>query len=408
MTWWTKKSPYHDYDMVIADGSIRSGKTVAMINSFLDWSLSTFEDEQFIIAGKSMGALKRNVLNPMFKILAAKGIDYDYQRSSDEPHIKIGTNIYYLFGANNERSQDTLQGLTAAGAYGDEAALFPESFVKQMIGRCSVEGSKVFMNCNPQGPYHWFKLDYIDKAKEKRIVHLHFTMVDNLSLSPKVRERYERMFSGVFYQRYILGLWVLAEGIIYDMFNKVKHTVESILRNYEKYHVSVDYGTNNPMTFGLWGLHKDVWYKVKEYHYDGRARSKQKTDSEYKEDLLKFIGNLKIESVIVDPSASSFIAEIRNVKYGDGYKIKVKRARNDVLDGIRNVSTAIVDGKIKYNDCCEETFREFSSYAWDEKAQERGEDKPKKVNDHHMDGDRYFVNTIIYGKTKAKAVPAIA
>lgn len=388
LTWWMPQSPYRDYDIVISDGAIRSGKTVAGIDSFITWSLHTFRGQNFIVSGKSIGALKRNVLRPMFQMLAAKGIPYRYNRS--EGFIEIGSNTYYTFGANNEASQDVLQGLTAAGAYADEVALFPRSFVEQMIGRCSVKGSKIFMNCNPAGPYHWLKTDYIDKADEKRILRLHFTLDDNLTLSEEIKERYRRMFTGVFYQRNILGMWVMAEGVIYDMFDREKHVVPTKPRPYTQYYVSIDYGTQNPTTFGLWGLYNGVWYKVKEYHYDGRSEARQKTDEEYYQDLEAFVGNLPIRSLIIDPSAASFIALVR--KKG---RFHVRKAKNDVLEGIRNVATALATGRIKYNDCCTETFREFASYVWDAKAAERGEDVPLKQNDHHMDGDRYFVNTVV-------------
>lgn len=388
LTWWLPQSPYHDYDMIICDGSIRSGKTIAEIDAYITWSQYYFENQNFILAGKSMGALKRNVLKPMFQMLAAKGIPYQYNRS--ENFIVIGNNTYYCFGANNEASQDVLQGLTAAGAYADEVALFPKSFVDQMIGRCSVEGSKIWMNCNPEGPYHFIKTDYIDEAEEKKILRLHFTLDDNPTLSEQIKERYRRMFTGVFYQRYILGLWVMAEGIIYDMFDRSKHVVPTVDRPYTQYYVSIDYGTQNPTTFGLWGFYNGIWYKVKEYHYDGRARGRQKTDEDYYQDLVEFVGNLPIRSLIIDPSAASFIATIR--KKG---RFHVRKAKNDVMEGIRNVATALATGRIKYNDCCKETFREFASYVWDEKATERGEDKPLEINDHHMDGDRYFVNTVV-------------
>ncbi len=388
--WWEKGSPYKDYDIVIADGAIRSGKTIAMICSFLLWSQKHFQGEDFIIAGKSIGALKRNVIKPMQQILTAWGWQYQYNRS--ENYLVIGSNTYYLFGANNEASQDVLQGLTAAGALADEVALFPQSFVDQMIGRCSADGAKIFMNCNPRGPYHFLKVEYIDKAVEKRIYYLHFTMDDNLSLSERVKERFRRMFSGVFFKRYILGLWVMAEGIIYDMFDENKHKVPTIERPYNQYYVSVDYGTQNPTTFGLWGKYKGKWYKVKEYYYSGRDEAKQKTDEEFYQDLEEFIGDINVKAVIVDPSAASFIATIR--KHG---KYKVIHAINDVLDGIRNVATALNEELIFYNDCCINTFREFFSYVWDDKAAERGEDKPVKQNDHCMDSDRYFVNTVIFG-----------
>lgn len=219
-------------------------------------------------------------------------------------------------------------------------------------------------------------------------------MDDNLSLSERIKERYKRMYSGVFYQRYILGLWVLAEGIIYDMFNKEKHVVPTIERPYTQYYVSVDYGTQNATTFGLWGLHNKVWYKVKEYHYSGREKSKQKPDSEYSKDFKEFVKGIEgtLKGTIIDPSAASFIAQLEK----DGFY--VIRAINDVVDGIRNVATALSEGKIKYNDCCKETFREFASYMWDAKAADRGEDKPMKQNDHHMDGDRYFVNLVVADK----------
>jgi len=388
--WWEKGSPYKDYDIVIADGAIRSGKTIAMICSFLLWSQKHFQGEDFIIAGKSIGALKRNVIKPMQQILTAWGWQYQYNRS--ENYLVIGSNTYYLFGANNEASQDVLQGLTAAGALADEVALFPQSFVDQMIGRCSADGAKIFMNCNPRGPYHFLKVEYIDKAVEKRIYYLHFTMDDNLSLSERVKERFRRMFSGVFFKRYILGLWVMAEGIIYDMFDENKHKVLTIERPYNQYYVSVDYGTQNPTTFGLWGKYKGKWYKVKEYYYSGRDEAKQKTDEEFYQDLEEFIGDINVKAVIVDPSAASFITTIR--KHG---KYKVIHAINDVLDGIRNVATALNEELIFYNDCCINTFREFFSYVWDDKAAERGEDKPVKQNDHCMDSDRYFVNTVIFG-----------
>lgn len=390
--WWKEGSPYKEYDMVIADGAIRSGKTIAMICSFLQWSQENFKGESFIIAGKSIGALKRNVINPMVQILTAWGWKYEYNRS--ENYIVIGWNTYYLFGANKENSQDTLQGLTAAGALADEVALFPQSFVDQMIGRCSVEGSKIFMNCNPGSPYHFVKTEIIDKKKEKRVYYLQFNMDDNLSLSENVKERYKRMFSGVFYKRYILGLWVMAEGVIYDMFNEKVHKVPTKEREYTKFYISIDYGTQNPTTFGLWGFFNGVWYKVKEYYYDGRKKGRQKTDEEYYEDLVEFAEGYKIIKLIIDPSAASFITLIR--KKG---KFSVKKAKNDVLKGIRNQATALTRGLIKYNDCCIETFREYASYVWDEKATERGEDKPLKQNDHCLDSDRYFVNTVIFANT---------
>ncbi|PFA08059.1 PBSX family phage terminase large subunit [Bacillus thuringiensis] len=403
LTWWRKDSPVKDHDGIICDGSIRAGKTVSMALSYVMWGTETFNGENLGMAGKTIGSLRRNVITPLKKMLKSR--KYKVKDHLSENMLTISkdghTNHFYIFGGKDESSQELIQGITLAGMFFDEVALMPQSFVNQATGRCSIEGSKYWFNCNPAGPYHWFKLEWIDNKEDKNLLHIHFTMDDNLSLSKKVKQRYYRMYSGVFFQRFILGLWVLAEGIVYDMFNKEKHVVKTVEREYEKYYVSCDYGTQNPMTYGLWGLCKGIWYKTKEYHYDGRKNSRQKTDDEYLDDLKEFIGDISIRGIIVDPSAASFIALLKKNRF------KVLKAKNEVIDGIRNVARLLNEEKIKYNDCCKETFREYASYTWDEKATARGEDKPNKENDHQMDGDRYFVNTVVVTNNKAKAVKSI-
>lgn len=405
LTWWMTGSPHADKDAIICDGSVRAGKTVVMSLSFVMWAMETFNEENLGMAGKTIGALRRNVITPLKRMLKSRGYKVKDHRADNLLVISRNgkSNYFYLFGGKDESSQDLIQGITLAGMFFDEVALMPQSFVNQATARCSVEGSKLWFNCNPAGPYHWFKLEWLDKLEEKNALHLHFTMEDNLSLDEKTKKRYYRMYSGVFFQRFVLGLWVLAEGLIYDMFSKDEHVVQTEPRPYEKYYVSCDYGTKNPTTFGLWGFFNGVWYKVKEYHYDGRKRGKQKTDQEYYEDLVSFIEDIeqyRLKGVIVDPSAASFIALLKK------NHIKVIKAKNDVLDGIRNVATALNKRMILYNDCCKETFREYSSYVWDEKAAERGEDKPVKQNDHQLDADRYFVNTVLFGN-KVRAVPSL-
>jgi PBSX family phage terminase large subunit len=394
LKWW-EHTIINNYDFIIADGAIRSGKTISLICSFLKWSQTNFDNENFIIAGKSIGALKRNVIDPMRQIVNAWGWKDDYNISGN--FIDIGTNTYHMFGANTEASQDTLQGLTSAGALADEIVLFPRSFVDQMIGRCSVEGAKIFGNCNPNNPYHYFKTEFIDKAVEKMIYYLHFTMDDNLTLSEKVKDKYKRMFTGVFYKRYILGLWVMAEGIIYDMFDESKHVIDtSFIKDFDQYYLSLDYGVHNAFSAGLWGSKSGIWHRIKEYYYSGKDKGKQKDNEAYYKDLIDFIGNRKIKSVIIDPSASSFIQTIK--KYG---KLHARNAKNDVKQGIENTSSALNEGKIYIDKNCKNTIKEFYSYSWDEKAALRGEDKPIKQNDHTMDDLRYFVNTIIYNNEPA-------
>lgn len=394
LTWWIDEdSPYKDNDGIICDGSVRAGKTVVMSLSYVMFVMHTFNKESAGMAGKTIGSFRRNVYKPLQLMLMSRGYRVR-ERRTDNMFIvsKDGKeNYFYYFGGKDESSQDLVQGMTLSSFFFDEVALMPQSFVDQAVARCSVEGSKLFFNCNPAGPHHWFKTEYLDKKVQKNLFQIHFLMEDNPSLSKGIIERYKRMYSGIFYKRFILGLWVMSEGIIYDMFDQDKHVVKTIERPYEKTYVAIDYGTQNPTTFGLWGLHGGIWYKIKEYHYDGRKKGKQKADKVYAQDLIDFIDGYNVKEIIVDPSAASFIEELRS----NG--LSVRKAKNDVIDGIRNVANALEEGKILYNDVCKETFKEFSSYVWDKKAADKGEDKPVKDNDHQLDADRYFVNTILFG-----------
>ena len=304
-----------------------------------------------------------------------------------------------MFGGTNESSQDLVQGITLAGALLDEVALMPESFVSQVTARCSVEGSKVWFNCNPGGSrLHWFKQDWINKYVEKHFLYLHFTMDDNYSLSEKTKERYRRMYTGVFYRRYIDGLWVSAEGVIYDMW-----TDENMFSDEDaawlqisgkkekcKRYIACDYGTTNPMVFLDVYDDNDTFWVDKEYYYDSRKAQRQKTDSEYADDFERFVGHDMAVEVILDPSAESFRIELLNRGY------RVRGANNDVLDGIRYMSTFIQKRKLRVSKSrCPCFIKEIESYVWDEKSVERGEEKPVKVGDHAMDACRYLIRTVV-------------
>lgn len=399
LTWWLPESPVSGMDGIIADGSIRSGKTVSMALSFVMWAMESFAEQNFAMCGKTIGSFRRNVLLVLKLMLRSRGYKLKDHRADNMVEIRFGNvvNYFYIFGGKDESSQDLIQGITLAGVLFDEVALMPESFVNQATGRCSVTGSKFWFNCNPDGPYHWFKTNWINRAAEKGLLYLHFTMDDNLSLSEHIKKRYASLYSGVFFQRYILGLWVVAEGIIYDMFSEEKHVTDSVEGSQAaKYYVSCDYGTQNATVFLMWQSGSDgKWFCIDEYYYSGRDESTQKTDNEYADDLQEFIGNRAVEAVIIDPSAASFIALLRK------RKIKIIKARNDVLDGIRFVGTQLNLGRIAFLSKCVNTIKEFGSYIWDSKACERGEDKPVKQHDHAMDAVRYFCFTIIY-KPKAK------
>lgn len=392
LTWWTDESPVHDMDGIIADGAIRSGKTLSMSLSYIMWAMQNYDEQNFGMAGKTIGSFRRNVLNLLKLMLRSRGYKVKDHKSDNMLSIskKGKTNYFYVFGGKDERSQDLIQGITLAGMFFDEVALMPESFVNQATGRCSVDGSKFWFNCNPDGPFHWFKTNWIDKQIEKNILYLHFTMDDNLSLTEKIKKRYRSMYSGVFYDRYIRGLWCIAEGIIYSMFNPDVHLVDPDDFDFCEYNIAVDYGTQNPTVFGLWGKTTDGNHVlVKEYYHSGRDTAIQKSDTQYADDLEDFMEGYDIKEIIIDPSAASFIKELRN------RKLNVRKAKNDVLDGIRLVASLLTQMKIFISKDCKMTLKEFNSYVWDEKASEKGEDKPLKTNDHSMDQMRYYANTKI-------------
>lgn len=400
LNWWCDTSPVKDRDGIIADGAIRSGKTVCMSLSFVFWAMSNYSDQNFAMCGKTIGSFRRNVFMVLKLMLRSRGFHVADHRADNLVEIsRCGiTNRFYIFGGKDESSQDLIQGITLAGVFFDEVALMPESFVNQATGRCSVDGSKYWFNCNPDGPYHWFKLNWLDKAKEKNLLVLHFTMEDNLSLSERIKARYRSMYTGVFFKRYILGLWAMAEGIIYDMFSEERH-VKSVLEYVRLLidggrYVSIDYGTQNATVFLLWNKGRDgKWYCIREYYYSGRDKGVQKTDAEYADDLIKFLDGTPIRAVIVDPSAASFIAELNKRGF------TVIQADNAVEDGIRLVATLLNTEKIAFSQSCRNTIMEFASYIWDPKAAERGEDKPIKQHDHAMDAVRYFCYTILNNKT---------
>ena len=406
LTWW-KRRELAGYDGILCDGSVRSGKTLSMAVGFVLWSMERFNGEQFALCGKTIEALRRNVTDLLPKWL--EGI-YTFSERRSENRITVTgkgkQNTFYLFGGKDESSYTLIQGITLAGVLLDEAALMPRSFVEQALARCSVEGSKFWFNCNPAGPDHWFYGEWVEKCAEKNILHLHFTMEDNPSLTPKVRERYERMYTGVFYDRYVRGLWVAADGLVYDGFDPKRHTAAVLPETEGRCWVSVDYGTRNPTVFLLWQREKESvaetagerWVCKREYCWDGRARQRQKTDGEYAEDLLLFLGDEYLQTVIVDPSAASFITELR--KRG----LSVERADNRVLDGIRSVSELLREGKLLFSQRCVQTLKEFRSYVWDESGS--GVDKPVKDHDHCMDAVRYFVSTVLMrGTVRAKRRP---
>ena len=386
MTWWNRPS-LCQLDGIICDGAIRSGKTVCMVDGFFLWSMSRFSGQSFALCGKTVSALRRNIVSNLQQWLGGVFQVEEYP-SQSKLIVKDATgvqNTYYLFGGEHESSYKTIQGITLAGVLLDEVALMPRSFVEQACARCSVSGSKLWFNCNPEGPEHWFYKHWITKAREKKLLHLHFTMQDNPGLDMQIRRRYETMYSGVFYRRYILGKWCVAEGLVYD-FDRKKHITQDLPRG-GSYYISVDYGTMNPFSAGLWCVESGRAVRIREFYHNGREQGRTCTDEEYYHHLEALAGDLPIEYVVVDPSAASFIATIR--AHG---RFSVRKARNEVLSGIHLVAGLLRAGVLQLMPACRDSIREFSLYRWDEKQEK---DMPLKENDHAMDDIRYFCATVL-------------
>lgn len=388
LTWWLENSPLAHCDGIICDGAVRSGKTLCMSISFIAWATANFNSCRFALCGKTISSVRRNIILPIIPVLTDLGFQIEEKISRN--HLEITAfghkNTFFIFGGRDESSASLIQGITLSGIMMDEVALMPRSFVEQGIARCSVEGAKLWFNCNPEHPMHWFYEEWIKKSKEKNCCYIHFVMKDNPSLSPATLSRYEKLYSGAFRERYILGKWVAARGCVYPMFTREKH-IKKLPLSFEKFYISCDYGTVNPSSFGLWGLNSGKWYRVKEYYYDSKLFGTRRTDGEHYEELEKLGENREIEAVVVDPSAASFIEYI--ARRG---KFRVIPAKNDVLDGIRRVQDALREEKLLFSEECTDTIREFALYRWQENAQK---DSVVKENDHAMDDIRYFVSTVL-------------
>ena len=388
LTWWMPGSPWRGKEAIVCDGAVRSGKTLAMGLGFFLWAMTCFDGQKFGVCGKTISSLRRNVLSEILPRLEALGAKWKEKRTENLVTVTFGghRNQFYIFGGRDESSASLIQGITFAGVLMDEVALMPRSFVEQACARCSVTGSRLWFNCNPAGPGHWFYKTWILEAEQRNCLRLHFTMEDNPSLSEGIRQRYQKLYTGVFYRRFILGQWAQAEGRVYDFFepDMVQPVPEGPM---EQWYVSCDYGTVNPTSMGLWGRKGGVWYRTKEFYFSSREKMRQMTDEEYGEALRKLVGTRKLTAVIVDPSAASFIEVLRRKGFS------VIKAENDVLSGIRLTSDALKEGRVVICEGCNDCIREMDEYVWDLGSEAK--DRVKKEHDHAMDDMRYFVSTVL-------------
>ncbi len=395
LSWWHPSSPYAQKDAIICDGAVRSGKTTCMALSFVLWAFFSFSDGAFALCGKTITSLRRNIVESLLSLLRSLGFSVQEKLAQNKITLSFGgrENRFYLFGGRDEASASFIQGMTLCGVLFDEVALMPRSFVEQALARCSVAGAKFWFNCNPEHPQHWFYQTWITQADKRNCLYLHFLMTDNPSLSEDVIRRYESLYTGAFYDRFIRGKWVAAQGLVYPEAAAGAYTKAPPADGAAQWVVSCDYGTVNPMSMGLWGRFGDSWYRVREYYYDSKAEGSQKTDEEYYDALCELTAGLPVDCVVVDPSAASFLATLRAHK-----RFKVLPARNDVLPGIRRVHEAFRQHKLFISPVCTAALREFSLYRWDTNE---SKDTVLKVHDHAMDDIRYFVSTVLARQTEA-------
>lgn len=368
----------------IWQGAVRSGKTHA---SYYRWAQYAYMGPpgRLYMVGKTLETLRENLLDPMKELFNG-----ELQYSDSGRRIKFAGRDIRGIGANDEKSKGKIQGGTCAGVLADEITLYPETFFKMLLSRLSVEGAKFFGTCNPDSPYHWLKTDFIDN-NDLDLKTFHFTIDENPFLPSNYVKNLKLEYSGVWYKRYIDGLWALADGLIYDMFDHDVHVVDCKGKRFQHYIAGCDYGTSNPFAFGLFGYNTpDKVCLIKEFYYDSKSKNdnkerKTKTDSEYADDVEAFLSGYSVRTIWIDPSALSFQTEL--TRRG----LPVSSADNSVLEGIKFVAGMLKKDKFVIDESCRMTLKEFETYSWDEKAQLRGEDKPLKSNDHAMDMIRYVL-----------------
>lgn len=361
-------------------GAVRSGKTFASIYKLAD-CLQNGPAGDIMIVGVNRATIQRNVLNELYRILGFP------PPSSKVTETKLyGHNVYFV-GANDEGAVRGIQGATLALAYVDEAACIPAAFWKMLQSRISIPGAKILATCNPEGPVHWLKKEYIDRANELDLIHWTFVLDDNPALDQHYKESLKKEYTGMWYKRYILGEWAVAHGLIYDSYDHL-NLYEHPKNNPIYYIAGCDYGTSNATAAVICAVTPNMWPQIQvesEYYYDSAKKGRSKTDAELADDLKEFTKHKNLRAIYVDPSAASLKLELRN------RNLPVLDAKNDILPGIKVTAKFIAGKNIVIHKSCYNLIDCIQSYCWDPKAADRGEDKPLKEKEHIMDALRYAI-----------------
>ncbi len=379
------KNSTHKYNLAI--GAVRSGKTVCANLAFMHFAASDIEGPM-VIMGKTEHSLRTNILTPFSDFL---GKYFHYKAGVRQLNI-CGRQIDVI-GASDLKAEGKIRGSTYAGALVDEATVIPEPVFRQLTYRLSVPGARLFATTNPDSPHHWFKKNFIDQEEnvDMDVKVWNFNFADNPSLDEDYIRQIKAASQGLWYKRFIEGLWVLAEGAIFDFFDDKIHVIPEPPQWGREYAIGIDYGTSNPCVFLMVGCNREGYphfWVEKEYYYDSKKSQRQKTDSEYALDLYKFIGDYPVQGIYIDPSAASFKAEMRKCGIQNIFD-----ADNDVHNGIRLLTEYLAGGDLKIVKKCNNLILEFSNYVWDEQAGLKGVEKPLKQHDHCLDALRYVIYT---------------
>jgi PBSX family phage terminase large subunit len=373
----------------LLEGSVRSGKTWISLVLWAFWVATMPRGGNYLMVAKTLTSLRRNCLDLLQELVGTKYFTY----SLSKKEATLFGRLVYLEGVNDSRAESKIRGMTLQGAYCDELTLFTEDFFDMLLSRLSCPGAKLIATTNPDTPQHWLKVKYIDRSDQLDMRSTRFLIEDNTFLDPEYVANLKREYVGVFYDRYIRGLWVVAEGRVYPMFtdNPDRFILRGTTAGMDgQFYISCDYGTINPLSLGLWCVRDRQAVRIKEYYWDSRKEGCQKTDEEYYADLEELARGYYIRKVIVDPSAASFMECIR--RHG---RFSVWEADNDVLDGIRVTASLLNSGIVRIHESCKDAIREFGLYRWDEK---KNSDTVLKENDHSMDEIRYFCYTVLARK----------